>query len=70
MPQGVRPRRLFFFDFGSVPNSRPANHFDFAKSQGDRFRGAYGDCIVELVLEEDEGKLDACAGVSGGDNES
>jgi hypothetical protein len=32
----------------------------FVKSQGARFRPAYDDCIVELVLDAEEGKL--CAG--------
>jgi hypothetical protein len=26
---------------------------EFVKAQGDRFRAAYDDCIVELVLEGD-----------------
>lgn len=26
---------------------------EFAKSQGNSFRAAYDDCIVELVLDED-----------------
>jgi hypothetical protein len=29
----------------------------FVQSRGDRFRPAYDDCIVELVLEADKGKL-------------
>jgi hypothetical protein len=32
----------------------------FIKSQGARFRPAYDDCIVELVLDAEKGKL--CAG--------
>jgi hypothetical protein len=32
---------------------------EFVKLQGDRFRAAYDDWIVELVLEAGEGKLDA-----------
>jgi hypothetical protein len=32
---------------------------EFVKSQGDRFRAAYDDCIIELVLEAEKGKLDA-----------
>ena len=32
---------------------------EFVKSQGENFRSAFDDCIVELVLEVDEGKLDA-----------
>jgi hypothetical protein len=31
---------------------------EFVKLQGDSFRAAYDDCIVELVLEAGEGKLD------------
>ena len=30
---------------------------EFVKSQGDRFRIAYDDCIVELVVDGDEGKV-------------
>lgn len=29
----------------------------FVQSRGDHFRPAYDDCIVELVLEADTGKL-------------
>jgi len=32
---------------------------EFVKSQGDSFRAAYDDCIVELVLESDKDKLHA-----------
>jgi hypothetical protein len=32
---------------------------EFVKLQGDRFRAAYDDCVVELVLEAVEGKLEA-----------
>ena len=32
---------------------------DFVKLQGDRFRAAYDDWIVELVLDGSEGKRDA-----------
>ncbi|HEY1860193.1 MAG TPA: hypothetical protein VGG61_07555 [Gemmataceae bacterium] len=32
---------------------------EFVKLQGDRFRAAYDDWIVELVLEMGEGKQDA-----------
>ena len=32
---------------------------EFVKLQGDRFRAAYDDCVVELVLEAIEGKLEA-----------
>jgi hypothetical protein len=33
---------------------------EFVKSQGDSFRAAYDDCIVELVLEAEKGKLNGC----------
>jgi hypothetical protein len=32
---------------------------EFVKLQGDRFRAAFDDCVVELVLEAIEGKLEA-----------
>ena len=32
---------------------------EFVKLQGDRFRAAYDDWIVELVLDAGEGKRDA-----------
>jgi hypothetical protein len=32
---------------------------EFVKSHGDSFRAAYDDCIVEVVLEEDNAKRDA-----------
>ncbi len=32
---------------------------EFVKSQGDSFRAAYDDYIIELVQEADKGKLDA-----------
>jgi hypothetical protein len=31
---------------------------EFVKSQGDSFRAAYDDCIIEAVPEADKGKLD------------
>jgi hypothetical protein len=31
---------------------------EFVESQGDSFREAYDDCIIEVVLEADKGKVD------------
>ena len=33
---------------------------EFVKSQGDSFRAAYDDCIIEAVPEVDKGNLDGC----------
>jgi hypothetical protein len=33
---------------------------EFVKSQGDSFRAAYDDCIIELVLEAEKRKLNGC----------
>ena len=33
---------------------------EFVKCQGDSFRAAYDDCIIEVVPEADKGNLDGC----------
>lgn len=33
---------------------------EFVKAQGDSFRAAYDDCIVELVLEAEKGEFNVC----------
>ena len=33
---------------------------EFVKSQGDSFRAAYDDCIVEVVFAAEKGKLNGC----------
>jgi hypothetical protein len=32
---------------------------EFVKANGDSFRAAYDDCIIELVPEDDQGSLQA-----------
>ncbi len=32
---------------------------EFVKSNGDSFRAAYDDCIIELVFEAEQGRLPA-----------
>jgi len=47
---------------GLFPTRKEAENAcsEFVKSQGDSFKADYDDCIVELVLEEDNAKLDGC----------
>jgi hypothetical protein len=33
---------------------------EFVKPQGDSFRAAYDDCIIEVVPEADKGNLEGC----------
>src|SRR5882672_6308835 len=47
---------------GLYPTRKEAENActEFVKSQGDSFRAAYDDCIIEVVPEADKGNLDGC----------
>jgi hypothetical protein len=46
---------------GAYPTRKEAEEActEFVKSQGASFRAAYDDCIIELVLEAEKGKVEA-----------